>query len=605
MPEVAKLKPFVVSLELDNVSSLVPDILRAFPLTKHLVLYNTTMRYWSVVFPTSLEGLKLIDCRFSLSFLDRWFKRMSKSLISLGITRSYYTFSLNNSGSVVNLLQLLPGLEILKIQVPHALTIPYLPANLRKLEITATACELPLLATLRLESFIYDVPQDPICTLCAIGDLLNCDSLSSLALRSVSKDCIEFLRQFKALEHLWIIDSVDSDIKNQLQSLELVTLEAYCYEPPKTTDLILGLPNKCLLKIFDYLPQNLHQWTTLALVHLRFQQVLELVFPAAEVVVTTMDLECFPLDVFKEIGRFATWLTIDEEQLSFLVALFPNLKKLCISTSVYTRDVLLAIPDGLESLALHMSCEDPGADFKTLFRRLNSTLTALQLSENYSGMAALLELTNLRELQLTMTDSQDLRLFLEQNQSLERLVVDNFCLYDMDEEDMAAHRFLFDLVRLPQLKCLHIYNIAMPIRLAQEDYPLLEELRVHISEAYLGGRTFIDRYINDTVSKLYSLKRLQLNTDVLYGNWEGLYKLQDLVDLEISEEEICEFQLREFFARLKKLKQFGCKGQCAFTVVMEKDLQNISSSQGRTFNLYSTVHPFNRVVFNPKDQNIL
>lgn len=551
-------------------------------------------------YPVNLQSLYITDCKINKELVCLWFVQLAHSLTEIEIARSHYKLSLDNEGSLSEpqFLTLLPNVRHLHLKECGVLKFacPKSPSNdvLSRLELVAKKC----IVTGKL-LFLQYLSMDLFDRVDEILKQLDCkDTLHTLILRNPPKN-IEILGELSNLSYLRIINGITEDVLEKLQALENIkTLDIHCALPEVENQLLM-IDDDSLIHILSYL--SIDDWIAIRQTDERLHRLVQqFIFPTAKVKIDDRFMLKYPLEknreLYQAMGKSVRYLNLSCDNLDRILPFFVKLTKLYIPHREATPDFLDLIPDGLKQLDLFIHHENQS--LVTLFRRLNRTLTALEICGPFNE-SDLLELSNLRELKLGgyTSSSTNITEFLKQNQDqMERLEI-KFFEEDEDDEEyddvfprVQKRATKFQLVPMKKLKILRLDSLHKELTLDPFDLPSLEELRLSF-----------DNYVNPmVVGSLIRdiLKFTHLNTLMIngLGDYRQLYCLRNLRCLEIYEEFLPEDMALEIIKNLPHLERLGTEND-HFSLHFEMRMQEIIEERRRNVTLYHCVWPSTKIRF--------
>lgn len=568
-----KLGKFVTTVILDGVSQENAKLLFShFKFIRDLTLQKVhfigeDMRGY----PMRLERMQILESTFQEGQIKKWFKRISHTLISIQVSQSRVNLHMGESGSIVPHLRLLPNVAHISINDEGYLRLDTKSRALTRLEVVCKNVlvldNVPALKYLSYDaplSFSYvDPAQSFMCQ-------LECkDTLRWLMLRQCPYD-YEVLLEFKNLNYLRIIESVEPEVILTLQSLEhLRELDVHCYLPPEEENLILDTLNEdCWLHIFSYLTQK--DWISVSRTHTTLQRIIcQYTIPRNAIRVNDEFLSQYPLhelwSVYAMVGAHAKSLTFKSthnRSWERVIPHFTRLTDLLIhGRKSMGRDHLALIPNGLHKLRLVTSKQH---SYKKLFQRLNPTLTSLEITGQFDP-TDLTELHNLREFLWEGYERDVVNLTLGQNTDLERLVL------NLTRGAKGDVHFT-----IPPLKKLREVRLYFHMDIRAEDFPSLEEI-------YVSFVTM--RKVIAMVTSFPNLKTLFINT---YETWNirDLHSMKNLKKLEIDGNKVDEDGILYVVKSMPKLEHLKTQNHC-YSKELEMDLDQLLGKENRRLYLYS------------------
>lgn len=253
-------------------------------------------------------------------------------------------------------------------------------------------------------------------SVCCIQFMIN---LRSLTIRNWSPDFD--LTPLTQLTYLRVLHSVDVIHQKEIEDLDIETVDVHYYQPSQQANLILNLNHECLLKIVEYIPL-VSDCEALAQVHPRFDElVVSQKYYHLNSNTMTSEYTTIVLTMTNFMVRIAPFVkTLTLWNKNFLTGILPHTKTMK-SLQMYDVDIpfmATQMPLGLEDLCIVRG------DFKDLpayLKLLSPTLRSITL---YDHKGHLSNLHNIRELTVGDCIEQDLKQFIEQNQSsLERITM--------------------------------------------------------------------------------------------------------------------------------------------------------------------------------------
>lgn len=574
-------------------------IFSTFKCIRHLTLQSLTLLHDDPTeYPADLLSLSITDCKINQDLVCLWFsEKLAATLTSIEISRSHYKLSLDQEGSLSepHFLMLLPNVRHLSLRESGVLKFACSPngSGLSRLVLVARKCILSSkLLFLKYLSFdVFDRVDEMLLQ-------LDCkETLNTLILRNCPKN-IDILRQLQNLEHLRILNGVDSDVMATLKAMSnLKTLDVHCAESLEENQL-LTLDDDSMIHILSYL--YLDDWLSVMQTDARLNRIVRRnMFPSAQVKIDDRFMAKYPLkerrDIYTSLGQNVRSLLLSCDQIDLVLPHFVKLRKLYIPHRGEDPAALDVIPNGLQKLDLFIHHENQS--LSRLFQRLNRTLTSLEICGPFDSND-LLELCNIRELKLGGFTSSAISVlaFLRQNQdSIERFEIKFYDTDAYDEEDYEQQvenqpAVDFELCPLKKLKVLRLDSLSKPLSLRPADFPCLEELRISFDN-YTNPAVVVA--LIENVIEFTSLKGLQING---LEHFEKLYRLKNLRCLELYEQFLPEDIVLDLIRNLPRLKRLGTEND-TFSLQFEVALQKMMVECGREVTLYHCVWPETKVRF--------
>lgn len=205
--------------------------------------------------------------------------------------------------------------------------------------------------------------------------------------------------------------------------------------PPTTPNLIMRLPDDCLLEIFRHLDTKESIFVGQA--HPRFQSVItDHGMPAQnKVVIDRTMLYYYPMTdlpwAYQAMGRNTTTLEVSgvyEDDLYYLLALFPKLRHLSLKDmNLKTIGQIQEIPQ-LESLTLNKVGAEKSVLVK-MFNHLDETLRKIDFTSDIpKGLEALYHIRDVRICNRALT--KDLSTFWKNNPEIEDIYLGIWDYFD-------------------------------------------------------------------------------------------------------------------------------------------------------------------------------
>lgn len=402
--------------------------------------------------------------------------------------------------------------------------------------------------------------------------------ITSLTLGKWDDERSEMAKSCPNLKHLRILGETFPEHKEEIESLNLESVDVYYLDIPETQDLMLNmLDDDCLLVIMEHL--NIEELATLCQVHSRFGKIL------GQRPKRTLRLDlCFmrrhPPKENQGFYHCLGWLVNDLDVTSYgtdVVEHFQQLDSLKISGYHLQNDKDTApnIQPGLRCLEVICGAYKDLSDaslISEMFKRLNPTLRTLKIIESKVIAENLKELTNVTNLSLCDFEMTAAAFqFLRQNKdtietlTLRDLVADvgtigitaavteMKSLKELILEDMKFGLFVFGQPVYPQLHELVITAGCFPLRLLLQglEVPKLRALRLNLKgnknafgivlkermpqleELSIEGGHGIEFIVEEVLQGPHNLKTLRVETMRIYGRLmvdlvKGLPKLTSL-----------------------------------------------------------------------------
>lgn len=577
----------ITSLTLSAIDEKeIKSLLGLFPDIRHFSLQKVTIQNKTLSgLPKNIESLHLADCKITTDVVERWFKSMDKSLLSVQIERCCHAAQVYTDGSFSELLKHLPdSVRYLSFHDPisHCINVYKLPPY--------------------LEYCYLDMPQDEM--FLQIEQLTpNQNQIKTLISRLTSSglsSSIGNLRKMKNLQNLRVLNSLDVISYPLLKSLKLKNLDVHWYSPPAEKNLVLTLNDDCLLHILSFVSER--DWMAISLVHPRFYRLVTAHIYSQNRIMTSSGL----LDGFsdkekkivqKSLEEHATAVYMSAKDWAEQISRYKKLKQLDLFRPL-SKAGQQAIPNGITKLYL----SEPLNGGKELFRRLSTSLTSLTLKGHFDPND-LSDLRGLREFKVEEWRGTDLLKILTRNRDLNRLEIefyvdDDFPFnqyamkysgygeawgYDSDEssnDDFGFPTTQLQLCPLKSLKVLHITNINCGIELKPSDFPSLEDIYVSFDEYKLEDKP--RKEILTSILKFPQLKSLAVDYKV---SLEWLSTFKDLESLVVLLDNDQTLDVVKLFPKLSKLGYYALdfKGEAELQKFLIEEKRTITFTNGIVF----------------------
>lgn len=361
----------------------------------------------------------------------------------------------------------------------------------------------------------------------------NCSTLRRLTIdRCWTAIPWEVVLEIPGLEYLRVLDRVDWQQKEQIDSLGVMTVQLTHYSPvPTEENLILALNDDCLLHLQRFLAPD--DCISLQATHPRFQHLRVPTYTS-----DSDSRERRPLDTQREfyerIGPLVSGLDLRAQKVSEFEAempFFTNLTELRM-TMVEIREqdreeeeededsiYVVVIPRGL--------CE-----FRELFQRLNDTLRVLHLDYVTSERCDTFEvnglsrLTNIVEIRCAkVSDSTEFFGFLEANQATMQSL-------SLTGEFRSPKSLMQVVSGMRNLRTLHLdcgFFHSPALGIEKGALPLLQTLSISTATMQEGR---VMRELLDTLDlcqlKTFRISGCQINSQAVW------HRMVSLVELEVD-----------------------------------------------------------------------
>lgn len=397
-----------------------------------------------------------------------------------------------------------------------------------------------------------------------------CPDLQELTIDRFTKDNLKILKSYPRLECLRILESVDWKQMEKIDSPNLKSKDWHCFDIPEKENLILQLNDDCLHHLKKYLPRV--DWISLQLTHPIFQHIHVQYYYIDDKTLKKLPLN-ENLEYYKVVLSSVSRLVLHEVLPSDICKIMEMCNSLNdLSVSFYDIDnggdcYITHIPAGLKKLSLSVDLSSKIPDpiiFTDMFRRLNPTLTALdvtntferddeEMTPDFLKCPGLKELHNIQNLKMsTFTLTKDFVEFLTQNKENIRdldLIVEH-------DADPAQEKDLWRVIgSMGNLKKLTISgNVVLPV-LPEGCLPSLETLTV--SSISLGDLKTLFASIDGL--KLRDLSYDGFAIDLADVSWKRMVNIEDLSLMNNDDDGTCR-NLMPAVLTMKKLKKLFIYG---------------------------------------------
>lgn len=560
----------IVSLIVDGLTEeqlfhLLPIFLKEL---KHFSVRNMTVLQEEVALinqlPKGLESLEIIDSRFPLRLLNRWFNSLNDSMKRIYLCRSNYRLSLNCKSSITDLLFKFSSLREISVQDTVNKT-------------TFKNCHS------KLETLVYDMPSDDLKDFMMYNASRN--TIKTMGLRRFPKGA-NMLKDFGRLENLKILNPILKEEMNELKQMRKWTkLEVQVTTDRPKPDLLMMLNHDCLAHIFTYL--KFDQWLELARMKKRFREVVQSYLDSkAELIIKDETMAKYQSEVglgvlFNKWAPSAKGLKLypmTAYKWSSILPSFQALKKLTLYQSTMNDRVLDTIPDGLYKLEL-LETKMISTKLTNVLARLSDTLREFHF-EGPLGVVDISVLRHIKDIKVLESRFADLGKFMEFNRPhLERIDVECHSPTWLSGGPFPSLRVL----RLSYLKVF---------RVEAKDFPNLKEL----SFSFQDGTAPVNEILGQIVG-ICSLERFKIKVgNGIPCNLQLLHQLVTLKHLMIREKSVSEMEILNFVEHLPQLKELGTT-QVVFSLAFEVDLQRNLRASNRSLILFNSEKPKVRMTF--------
>lgn len=398
-----------------------------------------------------------------------------------------------------------------------------------------------------------------------------CPSLKSLTLDHCwSGMTYQQVKGYRDLNHLKVLRSVDWKHKEEIYDLKLKSLDVHFWEIPEKENLILRLNDDCLLYLQQFLSPE--DWMTLHKTHPRFQKLAISVYE-----IYYESLALLPVknnqQYYERIGPLVASLYInglEQKELDELIPFFTNIQKLTLENTD-SEEINVGTPNSLKKLSL--LCQNCKS-FKSLFRKLNSSLNALQIddSDGYyrnREIGGLGELTNIHEFvgyEIPLTDR--FLKFLKGNQNKMKTL----CIRLSEFTSEQGSELMCIISRMESLSELTISigdsNVQI-MNIPNVSLPFLEKLDIECGQG-MGLESFL-MSLNCPKIKSFSCQGMQLECgQAISGRMKGL------VHLNLSHTDGLWNHLFPTVCSLTKLQSLSCPLEDHHVLPLVKCLPQLS-----------------------------